>query len=146
VKQQSGFCIQLSRFDSTQFKFSPAVKCCFKHHLKLRWIGKSTSSRHECKSLRCSWRSTASGHLCSAERSLTLSWEPHQIITVNVLPHDECQLHLWRGEEAVACRGWGEWGDDPGHPSQGESKEWIYKCLNTATRLFLRLLTHAAWI
>ena len=34
-----------------------------------------------------------------AERSLTLLWRPHQLVTVNVLPHGERQLLLWRWEE-----------------------------------------------
>ena len=56
------------RSNSSQ-TFLSTVKYFFMHRLKLRWIGKSTNSRHECQSLRYSCRSTASGLSCSSGKT-----------------------------------------------------------------------------
>ena len=93
--------------------FSPTVKYFFKHQFILRWIGKLTNSRHECQSLRYSCRSTVSGQVfyVRAERSLTLLREPHQLVTLNVLPHGERHLLLWRDEEVKTVEFLSSWHD-----------------------------------
>jgi len=46
-----------------------------------------------------------------AERSLTLLREPHHLVTLNVLPHGERQLLLWRGEEVKSVEFLSSWHD-----------------------------------
>jgi len=46
-----------------------------------------------------------------AERLLTFLWEPHQLVTVNVLPHGGFQLLVWREEEVKSVEFLSSWHD-----------------------------------
>ena len=73
-------------------------KSIFKHRLKLRWIGNSTSSRHRCQSLRCSCRPTASGRSCSSGKIADA--------LVRTSPNNNCErASAWQVRAACVKRG-----------------------------------------